>query len=141
VDRIAIMCHKAGFLAIFDYAAACPYVPMNMNGYTDLNPETFMKLPPEEEKLAYKDALLISPHKFIGGPGSSGVLIAKRDILNSLFPHRLGGGTVFFVNELEHEFIPDKQDREESGTPGILQDVRAGLVFQLKESVGCDIIQ
>ena len=62
-------------------------------------------------------------------------------MLNSLKPHRFGGGTLFFVNELEHEFIPDKQDREESGTPGIIQDIRAGLVFKLKESVGCDIIQ
>jgi selenocysteine lyase/cysteine desulfurase len=55
--------------------------------------------------------------------------LAKKDILKSTKPHRLGGGIVFFVNELEHEFLSDKQEREESGTPGIIQDIRAGLVF------------
>ena len=79
-----------------------------------------MKLSVEDAKLAYKDAVFISPHKLIGGPGSSGVLLAKSNILKSWRPHRLGGGIVFYVNEQDHEFIADKQEREESGTPGII---------------------
>ena len=94
----------------------------------------------EDAKYAYKDAVFISPHKFVGGPGSSGILIAKRDCLKSWRPQRLGGGIVFFANEQDHEFIADKEEREESGTPGIIQDIRAGLVFQLKESVGVETI-
>ena len=65
----------------------------------------------------------------MGGPGCSGVLLAKRDALVSAKPYRVGGGVVFFVNELEHDYIADKQEREESGTPGIIQDIRCGLVF------------
>ena len=99
-----------------------------------------MKIPPEDVPFAYKDAIFVSPHKLIGGPGSSGILIAKRDILKSWMPDRLGGGIVFFVNEVDHEFIPDKQEREEGGTPGIIQDIRAGLAFQLKEAVSCQTI-
>jgi selenocysteine lyase/cysteine desulfurase len=90
--------------------------------------------------LAYKDAIFLSPHKLLGGPGSSGILLAKRNILRSHKPQRLGGGIVFFVNEMDHEFVSDKQEREESGTPGIIQDIRAGLVFQLKEAVSCETI-
>ena len=62
----------------------------------------------------------MSPHKMIGGPGSSGVLLAKKKILISSRPYRMGGGIVFFVNELEHQFLADKLDLEESGTPGII---------------------
>lgn len=138
VDRIAIMCHKAGTLACFDYAAASPYVDMNVNGFTSVS--DFEKPAIEDEYLAYKDAIILSPHKLVGGPGSSGVLIAKSNILTSNKPHRLGGGIVFFVDEVEHEFVSDKQEREESGTPGVIQDIRAGLVYQLKEAIGCKTI-
>jgi selenocysteine lyase/cysteine desulfurase len=70
--------------------------------------------------LVYKDAVYFSPHKLPGGPGSSGVLIAKKKILFSRKPHRFGGGIVFFVNELDHEFVQDVEELEESGTPGII---------------------
>lgn len=80
--------------------------------------------------------MFMSPHKLVGGPGTSGVLLAKRAIMTSWKPQRTGGGIVFFVNEQEHDFIADKEEREESGTPGIIQDIRTGLVFQLKEAVG-----
>mmetsp|Transcript_2682 Transcript_2682/g.4518 ORF Transcript_2682/g.4518 Transcript_2682/m.4518 type:complete len:176 (-) Transcript_2682:2073-2600(-) len=133
VDRIAVMCHKAGFLACFDCAATCPYMDINVNGVTKHGfPEghhSFVSTPPEDQKYVYKDAVFLSPHKLIGGPGSSGVLIAKRSIIKNSKPQRLGGGIVFFVNEVDHEFIADKQEREESGTPGIIQDIRAGLAF------------
>ena len=141
VDRIAVMCHKSGFLACFDYAATCPYVDINMNGASQHGYESFAKLSQDDQKLAYKDAIFLSPHKLVGGPGCSGVLLAKKDALASAKPHRVGGGVVFFVNELEHDFIADKQEREESGTPGIIQDIRCGLVFQLKESVGSETIE
>ena len=143
VDRIAVMCHKAGFLACFDYAASGPYVDINMNGPSKLPAkvqESFKKLTVEEQQLAYKDSIFLSPHKMIGGPGTSGILLARERILASSRPYRLGGAIVFFVNETEHEFVADKQEREESGTPGILQDVRTGLVFQLKEAVSATTI-
>ena len=111
------MCHKAGALAIFDYAATSPYVDINMTGFTD---DCFPKPSIEDQNLAYLDAIILSPHKLVGGPGSSGVLLAKKEVLTSSKPHRLGGGIVFFVNEMEHEFLSDKQEREESGTPGII---------------------
>ena len=68
----------------------------------------FKKLTMEERKLAYKDCIFLSPHKMVGGPGSSGVLLARERILSSSKPLRLGGGIVFFVNEAEHEFVADK---------------------------------
>lgn len=71
-------------------------------------------------ELAYKDAIHISPHKFIGGPGSSGILIAKKNILLSKKPDRVGGGPVFFVNETEHHFRPEIENFEEAGTPGVI---------------------
>ena len=76
----------------------------------------------------------------MGGPGSSGVLIAKKNILFSKKPARSGGGIVFFVDELDHEYVSNVEELEESGTPGIVQDIRAGMVFQLKEAVGVDTI-
>ena len=123
VDRLSVMCHKSGFLACFDYAATCPYNDINMNGVTYHGPQHqshFLTLSQDDSKLAYKDAVFLSPHKLVGGPGSSGVLVAKRNVIASSKPSRLGGGIVFFVNEMEHEFLADKQEREESGTPGII---------------------
>ena len=121
VDRIAVMCHKAGFLACFDYAATCPYQDINMNGITKHGfGDAFPSVSSDDQKYVYKDAVFLSPHKLVGGPGSSGVLLAKKNIIKNSKPMRLGGGIVFFVNELDHDFIPDKQEREESGTPGII---------------------
>jgi len=92
-------------------------------------------------ELAYKDAIFLSTHKFVGGPGSSGLLIAKKNLLFDKIPDRVGGGPVFFVNELDHEFVANVEELEEAGTPGVLQDIKAGLVFQLKENVGADTIR
>lgn len=128
VDRLAVACHKNGALAVFDYAAVAPYVPINMNSITE--DRVFQhKIQESDLKLCYKDALFISPHKFVGGPGSSGILVAKKNLLFSRKPDRIGGGPVFFVNELEHEFLSNTEELEEAGTPGILQDIRAALVF------------
>lgn len=129
VDRIAVMAHKAGFLAFFDYAAVGPYQDINMNGLTQHGIPQFAHIPQQDQVLAYKDAVFLSPHKLVGGPGSSGVLIAKRHMLASLKPYRTGGGIVIFVDKKEHQFINDIEEREESGTPGILQDIKAAMVF------------
>jgi len=134
VDRIAMLCHKYGCLAFFDYAAIAPYASINMNGRTT-SPACRYQMNAEESALAYKDALFISPHKFVGGPGSSGVLITKKAIFNTKKPHYFGGGIVLYVNEMDHDFVTDVEDLEEAGTPGILSDIKAGLAFQLKEQI------
>ena len=88
--------------------------------------------------LAYKDAIFISPHKFVGGPGTPGVLVAKRALFRNAVPAVPGGGTVSFVSPTRHSYHEDPVDREEGGTPAIVESIRAGLVFQLKEAVGTD---
>src|SRR3989440_5842869 len=95
----------------------------------------------EEAHLAYKDAIFLSPHKFIGGPGTPGVLVARRELFRNRVPSVPGGGTVAYVNPTEHVYLTDIEHREEGGTPAIVESIRAGLVFQLKEAVGTDAIQ
>ena len=130
VDRLAIALHRYGALSCFDYAAAGPYLPIDMNAAP----------PILDGHLAYKDAVFVSPHKFIGGPGTPGVLIAKRSLLRNRIPSVPGGGTILFVSPSEHAYHPDPAIREEGGTPGIVESIRAGLVFALKEQVGTDEI-
>ena len=127
---IATLLHRHGALAFFDFAAAAPYVEIDMNpgGGPD-------------EALAYKDAVFLSPHKFIGGPGTPGLLVAKRHLFKNRVPAVPGGGTVAYVNEVEHRYIGDIVHREEGGTPAILESIRAGLVFQLKSAVGVSAIR
>jgi hypothetical protein len=93
------------------------------------------------DHLDYKDALVISPHKFIGGPGTPGVLIARRELFRNRVPTSPGGGTVAYVNPLEHVYLDEAEHREEGGTPAIVESIRAGLVFALKESVGVEAIR
>jgi len=131
VDRIAIALHRHDALACFDYAAAGPYLPIDMNAAP----------PMLDGHLAYKDAVFVSPHKFIGGPGTPGVLVAKRSLLRNRKPSVPGGGTILFVSPSEHAYHPDPAIREEGGTPGIVESIRAGLVFALKEQVGTDEIR
>merc|ERR1719239_90428 len=82
----------------------------------------------------YKDAVFISTHKFIGGPGTPGILVAKQHMFRNKTPHNVGGGTVAFVRRKDYRFHADPEHREEGGTPAILESIRAGLVFQLKET-------
>jgi selenocysteine lyase/cysteine desulfurase len=131
VDRITIMLHRHGALACWDYAAAGPYLPVDMNA-APVGPDG---------SLAYKDAVFISPHKFAGGPGTPGILIAKRSLLANRVPSVPGGGTVLFVSPSGHAYHPDPEIREEGGTPGIVESIRAGLVFALKEEVGVEEIR
>jgi selenocysteine lyase/cysteine desulfurase len=127
VDGISRLLHRHGALAFWDYAAAAPYVPIRME--------------PPGEPLAARDAVFISPHKFIGGPGTPGILVARRDLFTNRVPVMPGGGTVMYVNPSEHVYLPDAERREEGGTPAIVESIRAGLVFQLKEAVGTDLIR
>eukprot|EP00349_Pseudokeronopsis_sp_Brazil_P002672 CAMPEP_0202962656 /NCGR_PEP_ID=MMETSP1396-20130829/6757_1 /ASSEMBLY_ACC=CAM_ASM_000872 /TAXON_ID= /ORGANISM="Pseudokeronopsis sp., Strain Brazil" /LENGTH=184 /DNA_ID=CAMNT_0049683387 /DNA_START=713 /DNA_END=1267 /DNA_ORIENTATION=+ len=134
-DRIAVLCHKYSTIACFDYAAVGPYVQINMNG-----PAEGTTISEQDKELAYKDAIFISPHKFIGGPGASGVLLAKKNILLSKKPIRSGGGIVLYVNESEHEYVRNVEELEEAGTPNVLGDIKAGLVFHLKDEISVKTI-
>ncbi len=128
---ISTLLHKHGALAFWDFAAAGPYVKMEMNPVGE----------GEDAHLAYKDAVFLSPHKFIGGPGTPGVLVVKRHLLKNRVPSLPGGGTVAYVSAGEHRYLSDPVHREEGGTPAILESIRAGLVFQLKDAVGVDLIR
>jgi len=125
---IATLLHRHGALSFWDFAAAGPYVQIDM-GTADGG------------QLGYKDAIFLSPHKFIGGPGTPGVLVVRRELLTNRVPTVPGGGTVAYVNPAEHRYLDDPVQREEGGTPAIVESIRAGLVFQLKQAVGADTIQ
>jgi selenocysteine lyase/cysteine desulfurase len=117
VDRTSQLLKDHGALSLWDYAAAGPYLPIDMAG---------------------KDAVFLSPHKFVGGPGTPGILIVKRALLQNRVPSVPGGGTVLFVSPNGHAYDPDPVLREEGGTPAIVESIRAGLVFSLKEQIGVD---
>ncbi|CAF2046798.1 unnamed protein product [Rotaria magnacalcarata] len=125
VDNISTLVHQYRGLIFWDYAAAAPYVKIDMN--------------PSE--IAAKDAVFISTHKFVGGPAAPGILIAKKKLFTNEVPGDCGGGTVNFVTRTQTEYVQDIETREEGGTPNILGSIRAGLVFHLKESVGCHTIE
>ncbi len=122
----AILLHKYGALSLWDFAAAGPYVDIEMN----------MSMECPDGHLAYKDAIFISPHKFIGGPGTPGLLVAKKSLFTNPIPASPGGGTVSYVNTKEHRYLDCPIQREEGGTPDIVGAIRTGLIFQLKASVG-----
>ncbi|MBT8164883.1 MAG: aminotransferase class V-fold PLP-dependent enzyme [Acidimicrobiia bacterium] len=125
--EMARLLHRHGALSFWDFAAAAPYVEISMLG--------------DHDGSSYKDAIFVSPHKLIGGPGTPGVLIIRRDLLTNSVPAVVGGGTVSFVNPVEHKYLDDPEHREEGGTPAIIESIRAGLVFQLKGKVGADAIR
>jgi selenocysteine lyase/cysteine desulfurase len=126
---IADLLHRHGALSFWDFAAAGPYVDIDFNPSCAAHPE------------ARKDAVFLSPHKFVGGPGTPGVLVVRRGLLTNRVPDVVGGGTVAYVNPLEHVYLDDPVHREEGGTPAIIESIRAGLVFQLKQAVGVDTIR
>ena len=126
---ISTLLHEHGALSFWDFAAAAPYIDIDMNA-TD-----------PDRPLAYKDAIFLSPHKFIGGPSTPGVLVARRALFANRVPDVPGGGTVAYVNDDDHRYLDDPTHREEGGTPAIIEAVRAGLVFQLKLAVGTATIR
>ena len=123
---ISALLHRHGALSLWDFAAAAPYVDIEMHG---------------PDSLSYKDAVFLSPHKFIGGPSTPGVLVVRRELLTNRVPDVPGGGTVAYVNSDDHRYLTDLTQREEGGTPAIVEAIRAGLVFQLKGAVGIDVIR
>jgi selenocysteine lyase/cysteine desulfurase len=128
VRAVARALHEGGALACFDYAAAGPYVPIDMH-------------PPDPAERI--DALFLSTHKFLGGPEGSGVLVAHRDLFRSRTPERPGGGTVDYVAGCRHDqvdYVRRLSEREEGGTPDILGDLRAGIAFLLKDHAGAEAI-
>ena len=126
VDKVASLLHRYGAVSFWDYAAAAPYVGINMN---------------PEDSSCTKDAVFLSPHKFVGGPGTPGILIVKKQLLKNTVPAMPGGGTVLYVTPEDHQFIENHERREEGGTPAIIESIRAGLVFQLQQEVGTDNIE
>jgi len=130
-SAVSILLHRHGALSFWDFAAAAPYVAIRM-GRTGAA---------GDEALDYKDAIFLSPHKMIGGPGTPGVLVARRELFRNTVPVVPGGGTVAYVNPEEHRYLRDPEHREEGGTPAIVESIRAGLVFQLKQAVGEGLIR
>lgn len=112
-----------GARAVWDYAGGGPYLPMDMG--------------PDD---ARKDAIVVSPHKFPGGPGASGVLIVNSNAVQRTSPSWPGGGTVSFVSPWRHDYSEDLATREEAGTPNVIGDIRAALAFIVKDVVGTDEI-
>jgi len=131
VHAIARLLHAYGALAVFDYAACAPYVSI------DMNPD-----PGLEGGDPSIDAIFVSPHKFLGGPGSCGVLVFQERIYHSELPPSVGGGgTVDYVGPSEHDFVHDIEEREKAGTPGTLQTMKAALAFLIKDAVGVEKIE
>ncbi len=131
VDAVATLLHRHDALSFWDYAAAGPYLEIEMNPAVD----------GADGHLAFKDAVFLSPHKFIGGPGTPGVLVVKRALLDSPVPTVPGGGTVAFVTTDSQRYLDEHEHREEAGTPAIVESIRCGLVFQLKSAVGARAIE
>ena len=122
----AKMMHQHNGVCFVDFACSGPYVSIDMH--------------PEDEE-AYLDAIFFSPHKFLGGPGTSGVLVFNKKLYNNMVPDCPGGGTVSWTNPWgEHKYIDNIEDREDGGTPGFLQVIKTALAIQLKDEMGIDNI-
>uniref|UniRef100_J3NBZ8 Aminotransferase class V domain-containing protein n=1 Tax=Oryza brachyantha TaxID=4533 RepID=J3NBZ8_ORYBR len=128
--ELARVLHQHGAFACFDFAASGPYVKIDMkSGEVD----------------GY-DAVFLSPHKFVGGPGTPGILLMNKSLyrLNSQPPSTCGGGTVAYVNGFNEEdtlYYDDIEEREDAGTPPIVQKIRASLAFWVKEYIGYDTME
>ncbi len=124
---VARLLHAHGALSFWDFAAAGPYVPVGVAG----------SAPGAGDHM---DAVFLSPHKFPGGPQTPGVLVVRRELVRNAVPTVPGGGTVAFVDPAGHRYLDDPVAREEGGTPAIVESIRAGLVFGLKQAIGTDLI-
>ncbi|XP_071826098.1 uncharacterized protein [Apostichopus japonicus] len=128
-NEVSAKLHEHGALSFWDYATAGPYLKIDMNPVSD-NGENYSK-----------DAVYLSPHKFVGGVGTPGILIAKKHVFLNEVPDNVGGGTVVYVTRETHHYSTDIEEREEGGTPAIVESIRAGLTFKLKDSIGTEIIE
>ncbi len=125
--QLAAIMHEHGGLAFADFAGSAPYVDINMH--------------PENE-LEQLDAVFFSPHKFLGGPGSSGVVIFNKSMYQRKVPDQPGGGTVEWTNPWgEHMYFDDIELREDGGTPGFLQAMRAALAIEVKEQMNTKLMK
>ena len=125
--QVAKLIHQYNGLCFVDFACCAPYVDINMH--------------PEAED-EYLDAIFFSPHKFLGGPGSSGVLIFNKKLYKNVVPDNPGGGTVSYTNPWgQHDYFDDVETREDGGTPAFLQTIRIALAIQLKEKMGTENIR
>ena len=124
--KIAKRIHHYGGLCFVDFACSAPYVNVDMH---------------PEDSDSYLDAIFFSPHKFLGGPGTSGVLIFNKKLYKNIVPDNPGGGTVSYTNPWgDHDYLDDIQTREDGGTPGFLQTFRIALCVQLKDEMGVENI-
>ena len=123
---VAKLIHSYGGLCFVDFACSAPYVEINMH---------------PEDPQAYLDAVFFSPHKFLGGPGSSGILVFNKKLYNNHIPDNPGGGTVTFTDPWGGRFyISDIEVREDGGTPAFLQTIRVALAMKLKDQMGVENI-
>ena len=126
--EIAARLHRAGGLCFVDFAASAPYIAIDMH--------------PVDRPDAWLDAIYFSPHKFLGGPGTSGVLVFNKKLYTNRVPDNPGGGTVDWTNPWgEHKYFDDVEAREDGGTPGFTQAIRTALCVKLKEAMGVDRIR
>jgi len=124
--EVAKLMHRNNGLCFVDFACSGPYVKIDMH--------------PEDSE-SYLDAIFFSPHKFLGGPGTSGVLVFNKKLYNNMIPDNPGGGTVSWTNPWgEHKFLDNIEDREDGGTPGFLQVIKTALAIKLKEQMGVENI-
>ena len=125
---IAELMHSHDGLCFVDFACSAPYVTIDMH--------------PDDEKGQYLDAIFFSPHKFLGGPGTTGVLIFNKKLYKNLIPDNPGGGTVAWTNPWgDHKYVEDIEAREDGGTPAFLQTIKAAMCLQLKDEMGVENIQ
>ncbi|WP_462411828.1 aminotransferase class V-fold PLP-dependent enzyme [Neobacillus sp. Marseille-QA0830] len=124
--QLARIMHQNGGICLVDFAASAPYVKINMH---------------PKDPLERLDAVFFSPHKFLGGPGTSGVVVFDSRMYKNQVPDHPGGGTVAWTNPWgEHQYYKDIELREDGGTPGILQAIRTALCLKLKETMGIENI-
>jgi selenocysteine lyase/cysteine desulfurase len=124
---LARVLHRHGAWAFFDYAAAAPYVDLDMH--------------PADDPEAQFDAVFFSVHKFLGGPRTPGLLVANRALFTNRVPAEPGGGTVLYTSPWDHRYLSRIEDRETGGTPPIVQSIQAGLAFDLKAAIGAERIE
>jgi len=122
VCKITQLLKLYGAASVWDYAGGAPYMNIDMAAGTDFE----------------IDAVVMSPHKFIGGPGASGVMIVRKAAITATTPTNPGGGTVSFVSPWEHYYSESIVAREEAGTPNVVGDIRAALCFIVKAAIGQD---
>lgn len=118
--RLYTLLKRYGGTVCLDAAAASPYINVDCN---------------------YYDVLFLSPHKLLGGVGSCGLLVIKKELCTQSTPTFAGGGTVGYVSRSSHQFLSDMEAIEDAGTPAIIQFIRASLAYNLRNKIGLEAIK